>query len=65
MAPKIKTGGGAARPRQFRFTDDEIARIDAVARSMAEPGVPVDRITVLRIAFQEFERRRTKGAERG
>lgn len=59
--PKPK--GGAAKPRQFRFTDDEIARIDAAARSLAQPGVPVARITVLRLAFNEFEARRLKAAK--
>jgi hypothetical protein len=51
-------------PRQFRFTDDEIDRIDAVAKSLAEPGVPVSRITVLRIAIRELAERRLEGAKK-
>ena len=53
---------GATKARQFRFTDDEIDRIDAVARTLAQPGVPVTRTTVLRLAFEEFEAKRMKGA---
>jgi hypothetical protein len=55
---KPTTNAGAAKPRQFRFTDEEVARIDAVARTLAQPGVPVSRMTVLRLAFNEFEARR-------
>ncbi len=55
--------GGASKPRQFRFTDAEITRIDAVALTLAEPGVPVTRTTVLRLAFEEFEAKR-RGKDR-
>jgi hypothetical protein len=58
--PKAKPKGGAATPRQFRFTDEEIAEIDEVARTLAEPGIPVSRIAVLRMAFREFKARRMK-----
>lgn len=49
--------GGATKPRQFRFTDAEVAEMDEVARLLAQPGVPVTRTTVLRLAFREFRDR--------
>jgi hypothetical protein len=64
MPAKPPTKAGPTKPRQFRFTDDEIAEIDEVARSMAEPGVPVTRMTVLRMAFRAFKANRASGKAR-
>jgi hypothetical protein len=50
--------GRPTKARQFRFTDAEIDRIDAIARSLAPPGVRVTRIDVLRLALMEFQPRR-------
>jgi hypothetical protein len=59
-APKSK----GTTPRQFRFTAEEIARIDAVALTLAMPGVPVTRTTVLRLAFAMLEARQMEGRKK-
>jgi hypothetical protein len=51
--PKTATKGGATKPRQFRFTDDEIATMDAIAREIAghAAGMTVSRTDVLRVGI--------------
>lgn len=55
MPTKPKTPGGAAKPRQFRLTDDDLRTIDRIAREIqiareadGEPPVTISRTDVLR-----------------
>lgn len=60
--PAPKASPGPTKPRQFRFTDSEIADLDALAMLMHQPGVFINRTTVLRLALQEFKARMMKDA---
>jgi hypothetical protein len=52
MPTKSRTQGGAAKPRQFRLTDDEIATMDAIAREIAgDAPVTISRADVFRIGL--------------
>lgn len=55
----------ATKGSHHRFTDEDLALMDAVAATLTEPGVkPPSRTEVLRLALRELAARRLKTARK-